>query len=63
MDEYVYCAVNKDGKIINMRGSSTTRYFKTDRYLKQFVARGNMFHSANQLRIGKFKLVEVEYEP
>lgn len=61
-NECIYCAVNMDDEIQWVWGSSKkTRYFKTDRYLKQAVANHNQYNLSDKWRIAKFKLVEVDY--
>lgn len=61
MKEYIYCAVDKNGNIQDVKGSSqTTRYYKTDRYLKQFLAWHNKYYTNDLWHIQKFVLVEVE---
>ena len=60
MNEYVYCAVNTENEIQWVIGSSNkTRYFKTFKYLARAVAYHNQYHTDDQWRIAKFKLVEV----
>ena len=62
-EEYVFCAVNDRDEVQWIRGSSqTTRYFKTDKYLKRAVEYHNRLYGDNVWRIAKFKLVEVFYE-
>ncbi len=54
----VYCAVDKDGNIQTMQGSSTERtYYKTIGFLQIYVNRHNRINR-EQLRIKKFRLVE-----
>lgn len=54
----VYCAVDKDGNIQTMRGSSTERtYYKTIGFLQIYVDQYNRINN-EQLRIKKFRLVE-----
>lgn len=61
-NECIYCAVNADDEIQWVWGSSKkTRYFKTDRYVKQAVAYHNQYHPSDQWRVAKFKLTEVDY--
>ena len=61
MDNYVYCAVDKNNNIREVRGSSQrTTYFKTDKYLKGAVERHNKLRLSHvdEWRIARFKLVE-----
>jgi hypothetical protein len=54
----VYCAVDRNGNIQTMRGSSTERtYYKTMGFLQIYVNRHNRINK-EQLRIKKFRLVE-----
>lgn len=63
MTEYIYCAVNEQGEIQWVIGSSRrTRYFKTDKYLKGSVKYHNKVYPSDQWRIAKFQLVEVKQE-
>lgn len=63
MEEYVYVAVNDKDEVQWIRGSSSkTRYFKTDKYLKQAVEYNNKYHPDKPLFIKKCKLVPVEGE-
>lgn len=58
--EYVYCAVNKDGEIQWVQGSSKrTRYYKTESYLKEAVEYHNHYHPQDPWRVQKYMLVEV----
>ena len=57
MTEYIYCAVNAQGKIQWGMGSSST-----DKYLKSIVKYHNDFYPSDQWRIAKFRLVEVKRE-
>lgn len=62
MEEYIYCAVNKNNEIQTVCGSSRrTRYFKTDHYLGKAVAYHNEYNANDIWRVAKFKLVEVAY--
>lgn len=61
IEEYLYCAVNKQNEIVWVCGSSQrTRYFKTDRYLSREVEYHNKYHEKDSWRVAKFKLIEVE---
>ena len=61
--EYVFCAVNDRDEIQWVTGSSSkTRYFKTDKYLKQAVEYHNTWHGDDPWRVAKFELNEVWYE-
>lgn len=54
----VYCAVDRDGNIQTIRGSSTERtYYKTMGFLQIYVNRHNRINR-EQLHIKKFRLVE-----
>ena len=45
VNEIVYCAVNKDGEVQWVTGSSSkTRYFKTDKHLRKAVMYHNKYH-------------------
>ena len=57
MRECVYCAVNKDGQIEWVLGSSNqTRYFRTTKYLKKAVAHHNKYHQDDPWHIVQFDL-------
>lgn len=57
MKECVYCAVNNDGQIEWVLGSShQTRYFRTTKYLKKAVARHNRIHQDDPWHIVQFDL-------
>lgn len=59
--EYVYCAVNSNGEIQWVEGSSKrTRYFRTDRYLPMYVEYHNYSHADDPWKMQKFVLMEVE---
>ena len=59
MDKYVYCTVNKDNNIVEVRGSSKcTTYFKTDKYLKSAVENHNKYYTNDPWRVVRFKLIE-----
>lgn len=59
MSNYIYCAVNKNNKIVEVRGSSRkTTYFKTDKYLKDAVEKHNEIYPKDKWRTVRFKLVE-----
>lgn len=61
MSEYIYCAVNKDGIIQQVCGSSKrTYYFRTDHYLKGAVSYHNYYHANDMWKVQKFELVAVE---
>ena len=63
MSEYIYCAVNKDGAIQQVWGSSKrTYYFRTNRYLRRAVSYHNQYHADDPWKVQKFKLVEVDDE-
>ena len=58
MKDYVYCAVNKEHKIVEVCGSSRkTTYFKTDKYLKKAVEYQNKYHPDDPWAVVKFQLV------
>lgn len=58
--EHIYCAVNKDGEIQWVLGSSKkTRYFRTTRYLKEVVRYHNKYHADDPWRVQGFVLIEV----
>ena len=60
VSECVYCAVNKDGEVQWVKGSSSkTRYFKTDKYLRQAVKNHNK-HSDNKWFVSVCVLNEVK---
>lgn len=60
MSEYIYCAVNKDGIIQQVCGSSKrTYYFRTDHYLKGAVSYHNHYHVNDLWKVQKFELVAV----
>ena len=59
MHEYIYCAVNSQGEIQQVCGSSKrTYYFRTPKYLKGAIEYHNKYHE-EKWRLVKFKLVEV----
>lgn len=61
VSEMVYCAVNKDGEIQWVRGSSSkTRYFKTDKYLRKAVEYHNKHESGEKWFVAVFVLNEVQ---
>ena len=63
VDENIYCAMNNQGEIQWVVGSSSkTRYFKTDRYLKTAVSYHNKYHPDDPWRVAKFRLLCVEVE-
>ena len=60
--EYVYCAINKNGVIQDIHGSSKrTRYFKTIKYLKHEIEYHNKYYPDDKYRIAlfKFKCIDV----
>lgn len=58
MKDYVYCAVNKEHKIVEVCGSSRkTTYFKTDKYLKKAVEYQNKYYPDDPWVVVKFQLV------
>ena len=61
VNEIVYCAVNTDGEIQWVTGSSSkTRYFKTDRYLRKAVAYHNKYHEDDKWLVSVCALNEVK---
>lgn len=59
MDNYIYCAVDKNDNIVEVRGSSRrTTYFKTDKHLKGAVENHNKLYPEDEWRVVRFKLVE-----
>ena len=59
MDNYIYCAVDKNNIIVEVKGSSQrTTYFKTPKYLKGAIERHNEFHPEDERHMVRFKLVE-----
>ena len=56
----VYCAMNENGEIQEVKGSSSsTIYFKTPAYLQRAVDYHNRY-SEDKWRVAQFKLVEIE---
>ena len=61
--ECVYCAVNSDNEIQWVDGSSShTKFYLTDRHLKNAVDYHNKYNPCDIWRIAKFELKEVDYE-
>lgn len=69
--EKVFVAINDKDEVQWVQGSSQkTRYFKTDRYLKQAVKYHNTYHTDKwriaECKLSKVKIIEVkgidEYE-
>lgn len=59
MDNYIYCAIDKNNNIVEVRGSSRrTTYFKSDKYLKGSVENHNKYYADDPWRVVRFKLVE-----
>lgn len=59
IENYVYCAVNNEGEVQEVRGSSSRiTYFKTTKYLNRAVEYHNRYYPDNQWRVAKFKLIE-----
>ena len=59
--EYVYCAVNTEGKIQWVKGSSTkTKYYATDKHVAKAVQWHNEHHSNDLWKVQKFVLVEAD---
>ena len=57
MNEFVYCAVDKNNNIQWVTGSSTkTRYFKTPTYLKKAVKYHNEHYPNDNWRVVGFLL-------
>ena len=64
MRESVYCAVDNDGQIKWMYGSSTkTMYFRTTKYLRGAVANHNKYHKNDPYHIIEFELRPVRTVP
>ena len=60
INEYIYCAVNSKNRIQWVEGSSSkTRYFRTDKYLKNAVKYHNECYPHDLWRVGRFSLTEV----
>ena len=61
VNETVYCAVNKEGEVQWVKGSSSkTRYFKTDKYLRKAVAYHNKCHEDDKWFVSVCALNEVK---
>ena len=61
MKECVYCAVNNDGQIEWVLGSSNqTRYFRTTKYLKKAVAYHNKIRPDDPWHIVQFDLTPTQ---
>ena len=61
VNETVYCAVNKDGEVQWVTGSSSkTRYFKTDKYLRKAVKYHNKTHAKDKWFVSVCVLNEIK---
>ena len=59
--EYVYCAINSEGKIQWVLGSSTkTKYYATKTHAVKGVERHNKYHTNDPWKVQKFCLVPIE---
>jgi len=62
-NEYIYCAVNSKNEIQWVIGSSKkTKYYATDKYLKQAIEWHNKYYPNDIWHVAKFELKEVDYE-
>lgn len=60
VNETVYCAVNKEGEVQWVKGSSSkTRYFKTDKYLRKAVNYHNKHNADGKWFVSVCTLKEI----
>lgn len=59
--EFVYCAVDTEGKIQWVQGSSTkTKYYATDKHITKAVEYHNRKHSNDPWKVQRFALVRAD---